>query len=285
MSAGLTVAQANRNLAKPLRRRHGDSMSIVDAALGRIGYMEQGSGDATPIIFLHGVGSDKSVWRPQLNHFGSTRRAVAFDYPGYGESAFDADATRDDFAGAVLVGMDALGIERVHICGLSLGGVVAIALHAAAPDRCASLTLADSFAAHPQGEAILERGIAASGDLRALAEGRVGVLLATDDPELRREVIETMAAITPEAYRVGARAVWLADQRERAAVIRVPTLVLCGDEDAITPPVLSEELASLIPGAKLQIIEGASHIANLDKPAEFNAAIDDFLSAVEAEAY
>jgi 3-oxoadipate enol-lactonase len=256
-------------------------MARIETGSGRVGFTEHGSGSATPIVFLHGVGSDKSVWKPQLDHFGRTRRSLAFDYPGYGESDFVEDATREDFAAAVLAGMDDLGIERAHICGLSLGGVIAIALHNAAPERCASLIIADSFAVHPQGEAILERGLAASSDLRALAEGRVGALLATPDPAVRGEVIETMAAISPESYRIGARAVWLADQRERAAAIRVPTLVLCGDQDAITPPSLSEELAALIPGAKLSIIDGASHIANLDKPAEFNAAIDGFLATIE----
>ena len=181
--------------------------------------------------------------------------------------------------------MDGFGVERAHVCGLSLGGVVAIALHAAAPDRCASLILADSFAVHPEGQAIYDRSIAASHDIRALAEARVGALLVSEDPAIRSEVIETMAAIDPEAYRIGAKAVWLADQRERAAAIRAPTLVICGNEDAITPPPLSEELAQLIPGSKLHIIKGASHLANLDKPAEFNSVIDDFLSAVQAAAY
>src|SRR5215210_7271457 len=107
------------------------------AAGSAIGYDETGNGDATPIVFLHGVGSDKSVWRPQLDHFGRTRRSVAFDYPGYGESdPAPDDCTRDDCAAAILAGMDALGIERAHVCGLSLGGVVAIAMHAAAPRRC-----------------------------------------------------------------------------------------------------------------------------------------------------
>jgi 3-oxoadipate enol-lactonase len=61
----------------------------------------------------------------------------------------------------------------------------------------------------------------------------------------------------------------------------VPTLIICGDQDAITPPALSEELAALIPGARLHIMRGASHLANLDNPAEFNGAIDDFLSAID----
>ena len=120
--------------------------------------------------------------------------------------------------------------------------------------------------------------------MRGLAEARIGALMASEDPALRSELIDTMARIDPEAYRLGARAVWLADQRERAAQIEAPTLVICGDEDAITPPDLSNELATLIPAARLKIIEGASHLANIDKPTEFNRAIDDFLSEVERRA-
>jgi 3-oxoadipate enol-lactonase len=272
-------------LAKAGATVHRSPMAAIDTERGRIGLLEQGSGERTPIVFLHGVGSDKSVWRPQLDHFAKTRRAVAFDYPGYGESEFSKDATRDDYAAAVLAAMDALGIERAHICGLSLGGVVAIALHAAAPDRSASLIIADSFAVHPEGAAIYERGVAAShGGMRALAQARIGALLASEDADLRADVISTMAAIEPEAYRIGARAVWLADQRERAAAIRVPTLIIVGNEDAITPPALSQELASLIEGARLHVTTGASHLANLDDAAEFNGAIDDFLSAIERQA-
>src|SRR3954447_23458216 len=88
-----------------------------------IGYVEAGGGEATPIVFLHGVGSDKSVWHPQLDHFGKTRRAIAFDYPGYGDSdPAPEGTTRDDYAAAILSAMDAIGVERAHICGLSLGG-------------------------------------------------------------------------------------------------------------------------------------------------------------------
>lgn len=244
-----------------------------------MGVSEAGGGDALPIIFLHGVGSDKSVWRPQLDHCGANRRAIALDYPGYGESELVEGATRDDFAASILGAMDALGIDRAHVCGLSLGGVIAIAMHAAAPSRCASMIIADSFAVHPEGQAIYERGVAASADMRGLATARIGALLLSEEP--RAEVIDTMAAIDPEAYRIGARAVWHADQRERAAAIRVPSLILCGEEDAITPPALSEELAALIPGSQLHIIAGASHLANLDKPQEFNAAIDGFLATIE----
>ena len=100
-----------------------------------------------------------------------------------------------------------------------------------------------------------------------------GDLAAGGEPDLvvGRDVLERLLEL-PDA-------VWLADQVERARAIDVPTLVLCGTEDRITPPALSEELAALIPGAKLELIERAGHLANAEQPALFNAAIDSFLSA------
>lgn len=251
-----------------------------------IGYEEAGDGEAAPIIFLHGVGSDKSAWRPQLAHFGKSRRAVAFDYPGYGDSdPAPEGTTRDDYASAIISAMHELGIDRAHICGLSLGGVVAIAMHHADEKRCASLILADTFAVHPQGEAIYERAMTASENLRSMAEARVDMLLAQPAaPCVRREVVETMSKIDPQAYCIGAEAVWLADQRERAKQIRVPTLVLVGDQDLITPPELSDELAGLVPNARIQVIEDAGHISNLEKPAEFNQAVGQFIGDLEAQA-
>ena len=244
-----------------------------------IGYEESGSGDATPIVFLHGVGSDKSVWHPQLAHFGRERRAVAFDYPGYGDSdPAPTGTTRDDFAAAIHAALHGLGIERAHLCGLSLGGVVAIALADAVPNHCASLILADTFAVHPDGRAIYDRSVAASSDLRAMAEARVDVLLAQPaDPVVRGEVVETMARIDPAAYRTGAEAVWLADQGDRAKRIDLPTLILCGREDQVTPPALSLALAELVPGGRCAMIDRAGHLANLEQPDAFNALVDAFI--------
>jgi 3-oxoadipate enol-lactonase len=245
-----------------------------------IGYNEAGGGDLTPIVFLHGVGSDKSVWHPQLEYFGRTRRTVAFDYPGYGESdPAPKGTTRDDYASAIISAMHGLGIDRAHICGLSLGGVIAIAMHHAEPKRCASLILADTFAVHPEGRAIYERSVTASENLRALAEARVDILLAQPAaPRIRREVVETMARIDPAAYCIGAEAVWLADQRDRAVRIRVPTLVLVGDQDLVTPPELSSELVDLIPKARMHVIQGAGHLGNLEKADEFNRMVEEFLA-------
>jgi 3-oxoadipate enol-lactonase len=248
----------------------------------QIGYDEAGAGSGVPIVFLHGVGSDRSVWHPQLEHFGATRRAIAVDYPGYGDSdPAPEGTTRDDYASAIISAMDGLGVHRAHICGLSLGGVVAIAIHHAAPERCASLILADTFDVHPGGRAIYERSLAGSRDLPATAEARVDVLIAQPaDPEVRREVVETMSRIDPAAYRIGTEAVWLADQRDRARAIRAPALVIVGDQDLITPADLSNELVDLILDARMQVIGGAGHLTNLERPREFNSMVDRFLTAI-----
>ena len=257
-------------------------MPRVRTNLGyEIGFDEIGRGQ-TPIIFLHGVGSDRSVWHPQLEHFGKTRRTIAFDYPGYGDSdPAPADTTRDDYALAILSSMSTLGVERAHICGLSLGGVVAIAMHHAAQARCASLILADTFAVHPEGPAIYERSVSGSSNLAAMAEARVDLLLAHNvDKHVRSEVVETMSRIDPEAYRIGARAVWLADQRKRAGEIKVPSLVIVGDEDFVTPVDLSNELVDLVTHARMLVIKGAGHLTNLERPNEFNRAIEEFLESM-----
>lgn len=259
-------------------------MPKVQTPLGALGVAEQGNG-GVPIVFLHGVGSDKSVWRPQLDHFGSTRRALAFDYPGYGESeAARHGTTRDDYVSAILAAMASLGIGKAHVCGLSLGGIVAIAMHAAAPDRCASLIIADSFAVHPDGRGIHDRGAEASRTIgmRGLAEARAPLLLGENAAdEVRREVVETMARIDPAAFRIGLEAVWLADQRERAAAIGVPSLVIVGADDKVTPPQLSRELAKAIAGSAMHVIAGAGHLANIEKPDEFNALVEEFLGRAE----
>lgn len=282
---------ASRRACKERRLRHHARVGRIATAKGAIGIEHLGRVELaedeiapTPIIFLHGVGSDKSVWRPQLGFFGHSRHAIALEYPGYGESdPADSEADHDDFAAAILAAMDALEIERAHVCGLSLGGIVAIAIHHAAPHRCASLIIADSFSVHPDGRGIFNRSVKSSRamTMRELAEERAEVLLAPNAPDaLRDEVIATMTAISPDAYRVGARSVWLADQRERLDGIEVPTLVIVGDQDRVTPPMLSRDLSNRIAGSRLVEIHGAGHLTNIEQPAAFNAAVDQFLAGI-----
>ena len=256
-------------------------MARIDTALGAIGVAEAGAG-GVPLVFLHGVGSDKSAWAGQVAYFGGSRRTIALDYPGYGESdpsSAGEDAPHDRFAAVILAALAALGVGRFHLCGLSLGGIVAIAIAHRAPARTASLILANTFAVHPDGTAIRDRSVAASSDMAVLARARVPALLAPDpDPALVADLVAVMARIDPAAFRLGSSAVWPADQRDRAAAIAAPTLVLCGAEDRVTPPALSDALAELIPHARRVDIPAAGHLPNLEQPATFNAALDAFLA-------
>src|SRR5215216_2528788 len=100
------LARAGAAACKAAVRRHGVGMGAIDTAAGLIGVADNGTRGGAPILFLHGVGSDKSVWRPQLDHYRGVRPAIAIDYPGYGESAPQADASREDYARAAFAVMD-----------------------------------------------------------------------------------------------------------------------------------------------------------------------------------
>jgi 3-oxoadipate enol-lactonase len=236
-------------------------------------------------VFVHGAAGDHRLWQPQLSGLTDEFTVIAWDEPGAGRSSdTPADFTLADYANCLAALLDHLGLGRVHLAGLSWGGTVILELYRRHPDKAATLILADTFAVHPDGTGIYQRSTEASRSMtmRALAEARVDMLIGTAaSPKLRAEVVDTMAAIDPEAYRIGAEAVWLADQRGSAARIAVPTLVLCGTEDRITPPELSEELAGLIPGARLEMIDDAGHLANAEQPTAFNAALDKFLAEAE----
>ncbi|MCM8558388.1 alpha/beta fold hydrolase [Sphingomicrobium sediminis] len=258
----------------------------MDTAKGRIGALVRGEANKghTPILFLHGVGSDKGVWAPQVKHFAERRPAIAADYPGYGQSGLPLEATREDFADAMIALLDRLEIERAHICGLSLGGIIAMLMADRAPSRIASLILANTFARHPDGRDIHDNSIegARRFGMSGLARDRVDRLLGDNPPPgLREETIAVMSKIPEAAYRMGARAVWLADLTSVAQKITRPTLVLCGEKDVVTPPELSNALADLIEGAERLDIPEAGHLSNAERPEAFNHAVEQFLSTVE----
>ena len=120
-----------------------------------IAFHEKGSGKA--IVFLHGVGSDISVWKRQLDYFSKRWRAVAIEYPGYGESDLPAKGlSREELGHSLFGAMDNLGIVEAHIVGLSMGGVMALEMVRQQPGRLRSLTLANTFARHPNAMTILE---------------------------------------------------------------------------------------------------------------------------------
>jgi pimeloyl-ACP methyl ester carboxylesterase len=235
----------------------------------RLHAIEHGAGD--PVVYLHGVGSDATAWTPQLEAVPG-HRAVAIHMPGYGTSPtspIDAAAALADLV------LEALPTGRLHLVGLSLGAVVAAHAAAKAGPRVASLTLASGFLRYPDGEAVAARAQeAARNGMATLAAARVGRILHPDAAAaVRSEVRATMARIPPDAYQRMSRAVWTADLTQVAASLRVPTLVLSGDADPVTPPSLGRQLAEAIPGSAFTALPRASHLLNLDQPAAFNALL------------
>lgn len=258
-------------------------MARIKAGDIALGFSEQGTGDA--IVFLHGVGSDKAVWDEQLTHFGARGyRAVALDYPGYGESDLPAsDPDRARIASYIFAALDELKITTAHVVGLSMGGVIALEMWRQQPAHLRSLVLADTFANHPEGDAILQRSLDGMTRLgmREFAEGRVGAVLQPEAaPELKQRVVANMARINTRSYTWASRAVWTANYVAELTNIGMPALVVVGEHDGLTPVALSEELHKGIRNSRLQVIPAAGHLANLDNPAAFNEALAEFFQSV-----
>ncbi len=253
-----------------------------------IGYGERGdaNGGGASVVFLHGVGSDKGLWQAQLEHFAAAgRRAVALDYPGYGESDLAPHAlTRPEIARYLWGALDALAIKAAHVVGLSMGGVVALEMWRQQPARLRSLVLADTFARHPDADLFVARAeqVVATLSMPEFAEARAPLVLRPNAPaELVRAVRENMSRIDQRSYRWAAVAVWTADYLDDLPRVQTPTLVLVGEHDALTPRALSEELAAGIRGARLVCLPDAGHLSNVDQPDAFNRAVGELIEEVE----
>ncbi|MDP4220662.1 MAG: alpha/beta fold hydrolase [Bacteroidota bacterium] len=239
------------------------------------------------IVFIHGVGADRTAWKYQLPFFHSKGYSVAaLDMRGSG----DSDARDDhgnllpislhEFALDVDAVIGELGYKKAHWVGNSMGGVIileALSQHLLSVDKIA---LCNTFAFHPDKDQILPRAEAALKikSLPDFAKERIPLVLRTDiDAATLGEAIYAMARKDPEAYRASWQATWSPDYRAMLSGIDHPTLIVSGSLDNITPTKLSDELAAHIPGARHVHISGAGHISNMDKPEEFNSALVDFL--------
>jgi pimeloyl-ACP methyl ester carboxylesterase len=254
-------------------------MPILELPDARIAYDVVGSGP--PIVFLHGVGSNRQTWRGQLDEFSATQTAVAIDARGYGGSWTRPDTvSMARFAVDTVAVIQALGQSHAHVCGLSMGGIVALHLWRDHPGVVRSLILADTWAWHPTAAAGQDARLAAidASDMASLARARMPAVYGPGAaPLLVRRGVETFASLDKSVYRAASADLWGVDMRTVASSVTVPTLVLVGEHDAIAPPHLSRELAGLIPGAQLVMIPDAGHLPNEENPAAFNQAVRTFL--------
>ncbi len=261
-------------------------MTLVQLNDIQMAYTDTGTG--RPVVFIHGYPFNRSLWNEQVAALSSGFRLIAPDLRGFGETdASDGTATMNQMAQDVAQLMDHLEIPRATIAGLSMGGYVALAFYKQLSSRVRALILADTRATADSEEAKQTREQQAQ---KALSEGMAGIadamlpkLLTPDTvskrPDVVKRVRDMMLKTKPEGAAAALRGMAAReDQSELLAKISVPTLILVGVDDAITPVTDSEKMHQLIGGSRLVVLENAGHVSNLERTDEFNAALHDFLA-------
>lgn len=264
-------------------------MSNVARVRGiELAYTDAGAGPA--VVFLHGFPFDRTMWRGQVERLSEDFRVIAPDLRGHGgTTATREPATMEEMADDVVSLLDELNVPRAVVCGLSMGGYVALALYRAHPSRVRALVLADTRA---KADAEDARRAREENARRALAEGMSPIvdsmlpkLLSQHTRETEAEVVarvrEMMLGITPEGAAAALRGMALRrDQTDLLTSIDVPALVVVGSEDAVTPPSEAESMHAQIEGSRLRVIEGAGHVSNVERPEEFDRALTEFLEGL-----
>lgn len=260
-----------------------------------VGYEDEGSGD--PLVLVHGHPFNRSMWRPQTEHFsGAGRRVIAPDLRGYGDSTMAPDAATvpgttplATFARDLVDLLDHLGIERCVLGGLSMGGQIVMECYRLFPERIRGLVFADTFASAETAEGKAARYAMAERLLREGMAGYAHEVLAkmvsphtiATRPDVAAHVLEMMATTPPEGAAAALRGrAERPDYTELLSRIAVPTLVVVGAEDAYTPVGDALEIHERIPDSRLRIIDEAAHMPNLEQPDVFNAALDEFLHSL-----
>lgn len=253
--------------------------------------IEKGTGDV--ILFLHGVGGGAYSWMPQINSFSMKYTAAAWDMPGYGKSALPGAMTFPELAGALLALLDDKDWDKVHLVGHSMGGMVAQEFAVAHQDRLKSLTLSATSPAFgsPDGDfqkKFVEARLAplANGaTMDDLATELVETMMSADaDPNGRQLAHDCMSNMSAETYRAAVECIVTFEQRANLPNISVPTLALVGETDTNAPAAMMEKMAAKIPGCRFVCLPELGHLANLEDPQAFDAALSAFLDTVPVEA-
>jgi len=247
-------------------------------------HIEKGDGDV--ILFLHGVGGGAYSWMPQLNSFSLKHTAAAWNMPGYGKSAWNGDMKFPVLADALLLLLDERGWERVHLVGHSMGGMVAQEFSVNNQDRLLSLTLSATSPAfgNPDGDFQNKFVDARLGPLNDgatmadLAEELVETMMSPDaDPHGRQLAFDCMSEVSTETYRAAIKCIVSFEQRKNLPHIKVPTLVISGEKDTNAPAPMMEKMSTKIPDSRYVCLPGLGHLANLEDPLAFDAALSDFI--------
>lgn len=252
------------------------------------------SGTGSPIVFIHAFPFDSGMWEAQLTGLRSGWRGLAVDLPGFGGSpARDGVSSLDGYADDIAETMIAAGATPAVICGLSMGGYVALSLYRRHPEAVCGLILCDTRAGADEQGRRLERLRLAQ---RTRVDGMqpicdemlphlISITTRISRPSIATRVGDAIRATDPESAALALTAMaHRADSTETLRTIEVPTLVIVGSDDEITPPGESQVLTRGIRGARIEIIDDAAHLSNLEQPEAFNRVVNTFLSSNEMDA-
>jgi len=247
----------------------------------------QRAGQGQPLILLHGFFGDTRVWRPQLEGLCDEYEVVVWDTPGCGQSSNPPETFRmPDYARCLRGFIDALGLKRPHLLGLSFGSTLALELYRQNPSLPRSLVLAGAYAGWAgslHADVVEQRVRQTIPDLDLPADQVVakynspGLLSELAPAAVLAQNAAIMSDFHPPGMKAMVRALAEADLRDVLPCITVPTLLIYGDKDVRSPVTIGEDLHGQIPGSKLVVIPGAGHVSNFEAPERFNAEVREFL--------
>ena len=255
---------------------------------GRFSYEAAGDPVSQPLVFLHGIGGAARAWRGQLSAFSDQYFAIAWDMPGYGDSAPLSTVSISTLADALRDFLQQVGATKPILVGHSIGGMIVQQLLSNSPAIARAIVLAQTSPAFGKSDGDWQKtfidarlGPLDRGEtLASLAPSLVGELVG-DDPDRDGMALarECMVAVPETTYRATMLALMGFDLRHALKNIAVPTLVLSGSKDNNAPAPMMAKMASYIPSAKYVEIAGAGHLVNLERAEAFNTALDQFLKA------
>jgi 3-oxoadipate enol-lactonase len=263
-------------------------MKTITANGISVRYVLEGPAGAPVVTLSHSLATDLSMWDPQMAALSSRWRVLLYDTRGHGGTDAPAAAyTLEQLADDALALLRALGIERTHWLGLSMGGMIGQTLALKAPGALLSLGLADTSSRVPgEARATWDERIrtAETQGMEPLVEATINRWFTKPFQERRPDIVDRVRAMirsTPPAGYAGCcHAIKVLDLTDRIEAIRLPTIVLVGEEDQGTPVAAARTIHERIKGSELTIIPSAAHLANMEQPEVFTKAVTSFLSRV-----
>lgn len=263
-------------------------MPELNAGGTKINYLDSG-GDGTTVLLLHAFPLSSKMWEAQVDALSDRYRFVAPDLSGFGDSDAPEDGySMERWAGEVEALLGEVGSDKVVLVGLSMGGYLAFECLRRFRDRFSALVLADTKAEADPPEGIEKRTkqqqMVRDGGRDELIGALSGALLSEPTTQNKPDVVERAKALmdNPEAGFIGALEAMKnrPDSTDELTAIKVPTLIVVGENDGVTPPEASRKMHEHIQGSRLVVIPEAGHLSNLEAPEAFNGALAEFLGAL-----